>query len=216
MDERRVLHALEVPLAATKMTLLVGILDEKVDYVIHVDVQRTKTVAPLLLKLLLRLYVSHFPCEGYTQGMNYCAVPFIESMTLRKAFWAFAMFMGRIRQHLPQNYAAFHAFCATWEKLFTKFSGQQADIQHTLALKAGVFRLAPCMDKDDLCKVWEEMFQCKNDIAFTAAFFAAAVRRKLRTPNAKPYECVTAQNMVITDVDPLIRRAKRTILIYKL
>ena len=34
MDERRVLNALEVPLAATEMTLLVGILDEKVDYVI--------------------------------------------------------------------------------------------------------------------------------------------------------------------------------------
>lgn len=206
---------LEVPKDAIKLRLTVGILDEKILREIELDVQRTQTCMTANLKLLLKLYATYFPCDGYVQGMNLCAVPFVENMRLMQAFWSFVMLMGHIRPSLPNNYAAFHAFAYRWENMYHLFCSQYADSNHVLALKAGVFRLAPCMEKEDLCLVWCEMAKHDHDV-FTAAFAAAAVRRRIRKVGAENFESTDAAMLKITNVEPLIRRAVRTVMIYNL
>ena len=205
------LQLLKVPEEAISLELTIGLIPNQIVRQICLDVKRTVTDNPESLKTLLELHATYFPCDGYIQGMNLCAVPFVETLNINEAFWAFAMFMGTIRNKLPTNMSKFFHFAKKWEQMFHKFTGYKCDGEHTMALKAGVFKLSPMMNKNNLKTVWNAMLQHDHNI-FTAAFAAAAVRRHYRN---KKYDCMTAHMIQILNVEPLIRRAIRTIIIYK-
>ena len=142
----------------------------------------------------------------------------------KKAFWGFAMFMSSIRVYIPGlpdtvsgvSETSFRFYAKRWISLYKDFCKFKTN-EHTqvIALKAGLYRLAPYMTTRHLIEVWQVMFQYPPSYydVFTAAFFAAATRREVR--RKKKYSVTLMYDILLEDIHPLVRRAKRTVLIYK-
>lgn len=192
-------------------------VDEKDEKAIVLDIERDSDVFDKeRVGRLLRMYVRRFPCDGYCQGMHFMAKPLVAVMKDdNDALWGLVRVLAEVRLLLPSvSTEKWEAFYEKWEAWFLMFSGEPADEEHVMALRWGVFRLAPSASSEDLVVLWDSMVDYPPMLrgVYTAAIAAAAVRRDMRHVQ---YDARVAAKLRFEKVAGLVKVAKRTMEVYK-
>lgn len=192
-------------------------VDEKDEKAIMLDIGRdSDNFDKERIARVLRMYVWRFPCDGYCQGMHMMAKPLVAVLKSdNDVVWGMSRIVAEVRTLLPSvSQEKWEVFYEKWEAWFLMFSGEMADEEHVMALRWGVFRLAPSATAEDLVVLWDAMLEYPPMLrgVYTAAIAAAAVRRDLRHLQ---YDARVAAKLRFEKVAGLVKVAKRTMEVYK-